>query len=105
MLNNSPKLLTMFLKIEFGGMVCYFFGIFIFGYTMYELVKTLWETKSLKSLKECFSLFVLIVSCWVWMKFTFFKENIGIILFCFGMMIALLVCKMIISSVTKVIQE
>ena len=39
------------------------------------------------------------------MKFTFFKKNIGIILFSFGLMIALITCKMIIASVTKVFFE
>ena len=99
---NIP-LLQQFLKVNIGGLVCYFFATLIFGLTALELIRTILETRSIKSLKEFFSLFVLIGCASFWMKFTFFTKNIGIILFSFGLMIALVVCKMIIASVTKVV--
>ena len=39
------------LKLPFGGMVAYYIGIMIIIMTCFELSKTLWETKSLKSMK------------------------------------------------------
>ena len=51
------------LKLPFGGMVAYYIGIMIIIMTCFELSKTLWETKSFKSMKECFSLFVLMICC------------------------------------------
>ena len=99
---SSLPILNVVLHISTGGLLCYFFAILIIALTSYEMIRTLLETRSLKSLKECFSLFVLIGTASFWMKFTFFEKNIGIILFSFGLMIALLVCKMIIASVTRV---
>lgn len=69
---------------------------------IFELLRTLYQTREFKALKECFSLIVLMLTCSGWLWFSYFKEHIGIVLFVFGLLIAHLVCKIIISSVTKV---
>jgi len=96
------RTMNTLLSMPIGGVISYFFGIMIVLMTIYEVVKTIAETKSLKSLKELFSLFVLLANCAVWINFSFFTQNIGIILFSFGFLIAFLVCKLIVASVTKV---
>jgi phosphatidylglycerophosphate synthase len=85
-----------------GGVLAYYYALLILALAIYELLLTLWKTRELKSMKECFSLFVLMINCSVWMYFSFFDKYVGIVLFSFGLMIALLVCKIIVSSVTKV---
>ena len=93
---------TLF-DIPVGGLTAYFFGAMVALMTVSEVLKTLYESKSIKSIKQLFSLLVLLVNCAVWINFSFFTKNIGIILFSFGFLIALLVCKLIVGSVTKVI--
>lgn len=84
------------------GIIAYYFGILILSLAIFELLRTLYQTRELKALRECFSLIVLMVTCSLWLAFSYFKMHIGIVLFTFGLLVALIVCKIIISSVTKV---
>lgn len=39
--------------------------------------------------------------CWAWYSFSFFGSYVALLLFNFGLIFALVTCKVIISSVTK----
>jgi len=97
----SNKFALEALKEPIGGLLAYYIGIVILLLSVFEVFRTLYQTKKYESLKEFFSLGIITLNCFAWTFFSFFKEHIGIVLFSFGFLIALLVCKLIISSVTK----
>ena len=98
----NGSIITSLFKMPIGGLIAYYFGILVLSMTIFEIIRTIIKTRSIKSLKDLFSLFVLLANCAVWINFSFFTKNIGIILFSFGFLIACLVCKLIVASVTKV---
>jgi hypothetical protein len=70
---------------------------------VYSIVKTvLTAEKPLKSLGELVPLGILVVMELVWMRLPIYEKYSAIILVNFGIVASLLVCKVIICSVTKV---
>ena len=98
----TNKAALFLLNLPMGANVAYFFGGLMFLMAICELLQTLYQSRSIKSLKECFSLIVLMLCCGIWINFSFYRAHVGIVLFSHGLLTALLVCKIIVASVTKV---
>ena len=100
---TNKVLLTAF-KMNIGGMIAYYIGLLMIVLASFQFFKTIVKSqKKLKPLLQCLSLFIIMPLFSAWLFFSFFKAHIGIVLFSFGLLMSLLVCKIIISSVTRVI--
>lgn len=86
----------------FGGLVAYNFGYLTLALALFTFIKTVIEMKKFRPVLECFSYFVFVAICVLWFNFSFFHQQNGLVLLCMGFVVSLLVCKIIISSVTKV---
>jgi hypothetical protein len=89
--------------MKIGGALSYYVGILVIILSLLEFVKTVVKERKLKPVMECFSLFVINPLFCFWIRFSFIEPFIGVVLFGFGMLMSLLVCKIIISSVTRVL--
>ncbi len=70
---------------------------------IYSVTKTMIETRRLKPLGEFFTLAIILSIEFIWLNLSIYEQYNGIILVNFGVIMSLIICKIIISSVTKVI--
>jgi hypothetical protein len=89
--------------MKVGGALTYYLGILVIILSFFEFVKTVVKQRKLKPVMQCFSLFVINPLFCVWIHFSFIESYLGVVLFGFGMLMSLLVCKIIICSVTRVL--
>ena len=94
---------SWFAHVKIGTFIAYSFGIAFFFMIMYGILSTVYQTKKLNSFGEYFTLVILLLICFVWFNLGLYEQYTGLILINFGIVESLLICKMIISSVTKVI--
>ena len=99
----SSTFLHFLLKMGIGSITTHYFAYFILLICTFETLRTFYQVRKLSPIKECLSLFIFLGTCSVWDYFPFFNDYVGIVSFTFGLLIALLICKIIISSVTKVV--
>ena len=70
---------------------------------MYLFVKTILTSEDkIKPIRECFTFYLIIILMLIWYKSEFYNEFRGMILLNLGLLCSLIICKVIISSVTKV---
>ena len=85
---------------------CFWYGYVGMSLTMFIFMfcTTLWKCKGrrIQALGEYLSISLIILMEYVWMSFDITHDYIGIILTNFGVLTSLLVCKMIVSTVTHV---
>ncbi len=88
--------------LKVGTFIAFSFGIAFFFMIMYSILSTVYKTKNFNSFGEYFTLAILLLICFVWFNLGLYKQYTGLILINFGIVQSLIICKMIISSVTKV---
>jgi hypothetical protein len=97
--------LSVFGLIPAKKAVAYFVGYTLLILCLYTYVNLLIksEGKRFQLVKEVFALLVVLVIEYVWMNTSIYEVYNGIILLNFGILMSLIICKMIVCSVTKVI--
>jgi hypothetical protein len=88
--------------LKVGTFIAISFGIAFFLMIIYCIISTVYQTKRFNSFGEYFTLVILLLICFVWFNLGLYKQYTGLILINFGIVESLIICKMIISSVTKV---
>ena len=99
-----PELLEVVAPLKLGGVVCYSVGGLMYISSVYIFLKTVFNTGHLlKPFKEWFTILTIIGMELLWYRLSLFNEYQGLFLMNFGLMSSLIACKLIISSVTKVV--
>ena len=70
----------------------------------YQILKTVYNSSArFKAFNECATMLLIVAFELIWVKFSFYDKYRGLVLLNFGLLSSLLNCKVIISSVAKVI--
>jgi hypothetical protein len=88
--------------MRIGSFIAYFFGGLLFLMMIFSILKTMIETKRLKPLGEFFTLAIVLLIEFIWLNLNIYEKYNGVILVNFGIVQSLIICKIIICSVTKV---
>jgi hypothetical protein len=94
--------LSWLAHLKVGTFIAFSFGIAFFLMIVFLILNTVYQTKRFNSFGEYFTLAILLLICFVWFNLGLYKQYTGLILINFGIVESLIICKMIISSVTKV---
>lgn len=97
------RLLRSYGHLHIGAVAVYFYSSLMFVMCLYIYLKTTWKSHNrVKVIFEFFTLHLIIVMEVIWAHFSFYELYRGIVLTNFGLVESLIICKMIIASVTKV---
>jgi hypothetical protein len=97
-------IVTGTLELKLGGFTAYYFGGIIFFSCLYLFFTTILSSKDkIKPIRECLTFYLIIVLMVIWYNTSFYDEFKGLVLLNFGLLCSLIICKVIISSVTKVV--
>lgn len=92
------------LDLKLGGFTAFYFGGLIFFSCLYIFLSTLISSVDKKKpFRECCSFFIMVLLVVVWFYSSLYDQFKGMILLNFGLLFSLMNCKVIISSVTKVL--
>lgn len=98
-------MLQSILKVNVKMVVAYFLGILLPTLGLISFIKMIMNNQEsrLKMFLEWSGLILIVVMEFIWMNLPIYERYNGIILINFGLITSLIVCKVIISSVTKVV--
>ena len=103
-LYSAYPIMKYILSIKVKLTVSYTIALTLMILSLYSFAKTLVRSQKnkLKMLAEWSSIFLIAVMEYIWFNLSIYDRYNGIILVNFGILSSLLICKVIISSVTKV---
>ena len=93
--------------MKLGEAFVYGYSSMLFFAAIYAYVITLWKAKGVRvrAMLVFISFYLIIAMEFIWINLAIYDKYVGIILVNFGVITSLLVCKLIICSVTHVMFE
>lgn len=90
-------------EMKLGGFIITTFGLLFAVLTFAQIFMVILKSgEKVKLLMECCSIGLIVLLEFIWVGFSFFDQYRGLVLLNFGLFSSLIICKTIISAVTKV---
>lgn len=100
--NKTHPFLAKLLGIRLGTGLVYIFGVLALIMTIYMFATTIIKAKSkFEATSQYFSSIILVIMEIAWSRTKLYEEYSGLILVNFGFLASLILCKLIICTVTK----
>jgi hypothetical protein len=91
-------------NLKLGGLIAFGFSVFVIILTVYQIGKAILKSSDRMQALGSYLPIALIVGVeMIWVRFSFYDKYRGLVLLNFGLLCSLIICKVIISSVTKVL--